>query len=325
MKLPILGTAFACGVLGGSQVPSRILHKLTPSKNHGVDFAHYSGTEDVVSRFRLFETFDSPNPKGDIANYLSNYGTEPLTKSEMTSNLMLQALKEVDMSKVFQVSRNGKDKDPFFWSFGKVHGLENIAFVDPEELHQTNGNPVKIQRLINKVSDSPLNIDSYETLVELTQKSLIEYKQTVSQMGLNSSDRKKLLALPFYMAKRVEQPQPKKGQWEYEFFEELYGFKWHDDLQLMVDPERKITEFDYENFLHPYVLQREKHKVGTPEWKTFIRTLNFNSKTRYERLQEAKKEFSELMPLLRGLTKQEAETLLHKLQNRTEPDRETFN
>lgn len=41
--------------------------------------------------------------------------------------------------------RAGKDQDPFFWSFGKIHGLENIAFADPEEIRDTKGNPVKIQ------------------------------------------------------------------------------------------------------------------------------------------------------------------------------------
>jgi hypothetical protein len=32
---------------------------------------------------------------------------------------------------MFQVKRSGKDRDPMFWSFGKIHGLENIAFADP--------------------------------------------------------------------------------------------------------------------------------------------------------------------------------------------------
>jgi hypothetical protein len=31
-----------------------------------------------------------------------------------------------------------------FWTFGKIHGLENIAFADPAEVKATNGNPVKI-------------------------------------------------------------------------------------------------------------------------------------------------------------------------------------
>jgi len=46
----------------------------------------------MVSKFRLFETFETNDPKGDIANYLSIYGTEPLTRSEMVDNLALHAL-----------------------------------------------------------------------------------------------------------------------------------------------------------------------------------------------------------------------------------------
>lgn len=96
----------------------------------------------MVSKFRLFETFESPDPKRDIADYLTVYGTDPLTKTEMIDNIALNVLKEFDVSKIFRVKRAGKDKDPIFWSFGKIHGLENIAFADPEELRQTYGNPV---------------------------------------------------------------------------------------------------------------------------------------------------------------------------------------
>ena len=49
------------------------------------------------------------------------------------------------------MKRSGKDLDDFYYNFGKVHGLENIAFVDPEELSKTNGNPVALQCLVNKV------------------------------------------------------------------------------------------------------------------------------------------------------------------------------
>ena len=52
---------------------------------------------------------------------------------------------------MFKVKIGGKDHDPMFWSFGKIHGLENIAFLDPEEVKATDGNPVKIQKLVNKV------------------------------------------------------------------------------------------------------------------------------------------------------------------------------
>ena len=30
-------------------------------------------------------------------------------------------------------------------------------------------------------------------------------------MGMNSSDRKKVLALPFYLTKRTQMPEPKRG------------------------------------------------------------------------------------------------------------------
>ena len=47
---------------------------------------------------------------------------------------MLQALQDHDISKIFKIKRRGKDADDLFWSFGKVHGLENIAFATNEEL-----------------------------------------------------------------------------------------------------------------------------------------------------------------------------------------------
>jgi hypothetical protein len=84
-----------------------------------------------VAKFRLFETFEKTDVQDDIATYLSVYSTQPLTKNEMADNLALHAMKEFDLGKMFRVKRAGKDRDPMFWSFGKIHGLENIAFADP--------------------------------------------------------------------------------------------------------------------------------------------------------------------------------------------------
>ena len=58
---------------------------------------------------------------------------------------MKNILKDEDLVSKYRVKRSGKDLDNIFYTFGKVHGLENIAFVDPAELIATNGNPVKIQ------------------------------------------------------------------------------------------------------------------------------------------------------------------------------------
>lgn len=41
------------------------------------------------------------------------------------------------------------------------------------------------------------------------------YKAWVNKLNLSITDRKKMLALPFYLVKRQELPEPKKGQDEY--------------------------------------------------------------------------------------------------------------
>ena len=41
----------------------------------------------------------------------------------------------------FQIKRRGKDKDDIFWTIGKVHGIENIAYCDYDEVMATGGDP----------------------------------------------------------------------------------------------------------------------------------------------------------------------------------------
>lgn len=72
-------------------------------------------------------------------------------------------------------------------------------------------------------------------------QALDEYKDVVNKIGMNSSDRKKILALPFYMTKRHQLPEPRKGQKEYNFFKELTGKEWYDDAHVLFDNEYKIT------------------------------------------------------------------------------------
>ena len=62
-----------------------------------------------------------------------------------------------------------------FWSFGKIHGLENIAFADPKEVYETKGNPIKIQQIVDKVEGYPTTADSFESLVHQLESSLEDY------------------------------------------------------------------------------------------------------------------------------------------------------
>lgn len=40
-----------------------------------------------------------------------------------------------------------------FWSYGKIHGLENIAYLDDEKIKELEGDPWRLQIEINKVND----------------------------------------------------------------------------------------------------------------------------------------------------------------------------
>jgi hypothetical protein len=205
------------------QLPGRIFPKFTKSKFEGVTHSYYTSSQDLVSKFRLFETFENFSSRDDVANYLSIYSTQPLTKNEMVDNLALAALKEFDYGKLFQVKRAGKDRDPMFWTFGKIHGLENIAFADPQEVKGTNGNPVKIQKIVDRFEGSPIRLDSYEHLIQELQGALGDFRSKVDSIDMSASDRKKLLALPFFLAKRSQLPEPRREQNEFNLFSQLSG------------------------------------------------------------------------------------------------------
>ena len=86
--------------------------------------------------------------------------------------------------------------------------------------------------------------------------NLIKYKETVSKLGLIASDRKRLLSLPLYMAKRSQAPEPQRGQAEFDLFTNLTGQEYTADVGVLHDDEHKITEFEFEKFLNPMLLQR---------------------------------------------------------------------
>ena len=113
-------------------------------------------------------------------------------------------------------------------------------------------------------------------------QGLADYKKSVEDLPLYSSDRKKLLALPFYMAKRSECPEPRRGQFEWDLFKELTGSNWNDDAGYKFDEEHKITEFDYENYLDPVLLKNVD--TTSDSFKEFIKVLNYTTKTKHERL-----------------------------------------
>lgn len=117
------------------------------------------------------------------------------------------------------------------------------------------------------------------------EQSLIAYKDAVDKMGLQSSDRKKMLALPFYLIKRTDNPAPKRGQVEWDIYNEIYGEDYWNDLDLLDrDPEEKITEFNYEKFFPEGAL--DGVDTHSQEFKNKIKLMNLTTRTKYEQHKE---------------------------------------
>jgi hypothetical protein len=76
---------------------------------------------------------------------------------------------------------------------------------------------------VNKFDGPNFSVNSFEHLIDELHNSLDDYKKKVGELGLNSSDRKKLMALPFYLAKRQQKSEPRRGQPEFDLFTELTG------------------------------------------------------------------------------------------------------
>lgn len=146
---------------------------------------------------------------------------------------------------------------------------------------------MRVQDLVDKANDAekPLPPASFDDLIKDLHTNLENYRQAVDDMGgnqrvLKSSDRKKMLALPFYLAKRGELPEPKRGQKEWTLFKTLYGKDWNAYDGLKFDPEEKITEFNYEKFLPKHALQHMD--TESEDFKNMIKMLNYTQKTEYE-------------------------------------------
>jgi hypothetical protein len=213
----------------------------------------------------------------------------------------------------------GKDKNDVFWQLGKIHGLENLAFVSDAEIEACNGNPQRLQMLVDRVNDSakPLPPASFDKLIEELHNEMNEYKASIDNTNgkdYNPSDRKRLLALPFFLSKRQELPEPKRGQKEWDIFYEMFGDEWDKYDNINFDQEEKITEFNYEKFIPAQILKGMD--TQSDDFKDLVKQLNFTGKTAYEQHRANQEQFKELMPLIANLDREETDILLHLIQNK---------
>lgn len=123
MKVPWNLFIFSLGYTVCSQLSARIFNEKS------LNFERTFGDVDYISRFRYFE-HETPEPsfRNDMSNYLMT--SIPLNKNEMVGELVEKMMKDDDIVGKYKIKRLGKDEDDVFWAFGKIHGLENLAFVD---------------------------------------------------------------------------------------------------------------------------------------------------------------------------------------------------
>jgi uncharacterized protein YdiU (UPF0061 family) len=122
------------------------------------------------------------------------------------------------------------------------------------------------------------------------------------------------LALPFYLEKRQELPEPKKGQKEWNLFREMYGKEWNAYAGVKFDPEEKITEFNYEKFISKQLLKNMD--TTSDEFKRYIKMLNLTTRTELERHKDNQENFKKMMPILSRLDEEETEIFLHLIHNK---------
>ena len=325
MRYPIQGAVFGSMYYFASQAQTKIFTKF--SKNHYNNSKGYVRPEaflhnvDLISKFRFFENGEAQaDAQSEIQNYLNVYNTGPMSKAELLNRIADGKPVDPEFASKFKIKRRGRDKDDIFWRYGKIHGLENLAFATEEELNACNGDPMQVQRLADRINDreKPLPPQTFDKVIEQLHETLEAYKRAVDDTGgkeYNPSDRKKLLSLPFLLNRTIELPEPKRGQKEWEAFTELYGKEWDTYAHLQFDQEEKITEFNYENYLPQQWLKTQD--TSSPEFKNLIREMNFNSKTQYEAHKENQDHFKQLMPMLSQLDEEETRILFHMIKNKS--------
>lgn len=96
----------------------------------------------------------------NLVNYLHEYSDRPFVKDELLARLEDLQKKGLKM----RIRRMGKDLDDLYWTFGKIHGLENIAFAEEADLKATNGDPIALQLLVNRLEGGKASETSFEEL-----------------------------------------------------------------------------------------------------------------------------------------------------------------
>ena len=95
-------------------MPVRFFQKAT-HRNEGISSDTYQGKHDLVGRFRLFETNKTSSAEDNLLNHMAMYDKDPLSKPELLEHMVKNISDQTDLSEVFRIKRQGKDKSDIFW------------------------------------------------------------------------------------------------------------------------------------------------------------------------------------------------------------------
>lgn len=99
----------------------------------------------MISKFRFFENAETSNDaQAEINNYLNVYSSQPLTKADLLNKIADGEPVDPNYASKFKIKRMGKDKDDIFWSLGKIHGSENLAYASLDDFQSCQGDPFRL-------------------------------------------------------------------------------------------------------------------------------------------------------------------------------------
>ena len=203
----------------------------------------------------------------------------------------------LDGKKVFR--RQSKDRNDENFLYGKMRNLENIVFLNDEDITKHVSNPVDLQLKLDSIIPTQFNPSNLNELFQEYHQLLDIFKFKVENLPKFRSEKDKILGLPFFAHRHRQYPVPEPGTWQYDLFEEIYGLPYFY-MKDTYETQEKINKFKYHLHLHPSII--EKFDTNSDEFDQYIRTLNLQSKTEKERMTKYREEFCRnFMPLLNTL------------------------
>lgn len=164
-----------------------------------------------------------------------------------------------------------------------IRNLENIVYCSDEDINKCK-NTLELQILIDSAIPK-VTSESAEEKIQNWQKNITLYKKEIENQNIFASEKEKMLGLPFMMKRHQQFPEPVRGTWQYDIFEEIYDTPYEDGKG-EYETEEKIHKFNYKKFLHPSIIEKFNDNIDSEEFDMYIKKKNIESRTRMEDLKE---------------------------------------